>query len=69
MYMWWPRILPFIGFTWVYCDRYGTRKPEVTQWEIKVFIIGWRDYAVVLWQAQVPQKTKPYEVQAWIDKR
>lgn len=56
MWMWWPRILPFIGLTWVHCDRYGARKPVTTVWEVQVFIVGWGQWALVVWQSPKPQR-------------
>lgn len=56
MYLWWPRFLPFLGFTWVYSDRYGTRSCHETVWEVEVFIIAWNDYAIVLYQLGLPQR-------------
>ena len=33
-----------------------SRKAERTVWEVKVFIVGWLEYAIVLWQSDVPQR-------------
>lgn len=56
MYMWWPRIIPYLGFTWVYCDRYGNRGKGDAKWETEVLILAWLDRVIVLWQPGLPQR-------------
>jgi hypothetical protein len=57
MFMWWPRIIPYIGPAWVFCDRYGKiGATELLEWECKVIIVSWFYYAVTLYQFDPPRR-------------
>lgn len=55
MFMWWPRLIPYIGTAWVFCTRYGDIFDGVTDWEVKVFILSWLDYTLIVYQYDVPR--------------
>lgn len=58
MFDWWPRILPFIGPTWAYCARYGNIKDEESDWQVKLFIVGWWHWAMPLYQFDPPRRVE-----------
>lgn len=60
MFLWWPRILPFIGVSWMACDRYGNElSGEYTGWAIRVFLASWFDYTIIFGIWGWPVKVDP----------
>lgn len=59
MFDWWPRILPYLGPTWAFCDRHGELADTETDWETKLWIVGWWKWAVILIQIDPPRRVDP----------
>ena len=56
MFYWWPRILPYIGFSRMCCDSEGEPTDEDSRYERPVFVLfGWYRYAVVIWHGEVKE--------------
>lgn len=56
MFHWWPRILPYIGLGWVASDRYGEIVDHDSEWVVRVFLIAWLSYALIIFQIGLPQR-------------